>query len=40
MTRFVGWGSLEHNQLMSEGDDLGLHRGLASNPGKKGTERH
>ncbi|PYS04492.1 MAG: hypothetical protein DMG16_02585 [Acidobacteria bacterium] len=26
--------------LMSEGNDLSLHRGLPSNAGKKGTESH
>jgi len=32
--------SLQHDQLMSEGDYLGSHRSVASSTGEKGGQRH
>jgi len=33
-------GSLEHDQLMAQCDDLGLHSNSAAKPGEKGFEHH
>src|SRR5262249_56652455 len=32
--------SLQHDQLMTERDDLGLHHRLTVNAGEKGSEQH
>jgi hypothetical protein len=33
-------GALQHDQLMTKCEDLGLHGGLSSKTGKQGTEHH
>jgi hypothetical protein len=33
-------GALQHDQLMTKCEDLGLHGGLSSKTGKQGTEDH
>jgi hypothetical protein len=33
-------GTLQHDQLMTKREDLGLHGGLSSKTGKQGTGHH